>query len=162
MERLIEMFLGGGLRIPFFDAETLALDRELPKSDIFALLILQRRGQATMSELAADMNAPLSTATGIGARLARKGLASRERDSLDRRVIVLQLTPEGAELAVRVRSYLDGLIGRITSVLTPDELQQLMGLVQKLFMGLKVQPDGAPSEANTESTGPRRIALDDD
>lgn len=162
MERLLEMFLGGGFKFPLFDPDMLALDRELPKSDIFALLILQRRGQVTMSELAADMNAPLSTATGIGARLARKGLVERQRDAADRRVIVVQLTPEGAEVAGRVRAYINGLFGRITAVLTPDEVQQLMTLIPKLLTALASQAEAPESEQTEPSTGLRRIALDED
>ena len=52
-----------------------------------------------MSELAANMGVPLSTATGIGARLARKGLVRRRRAPEDKRVVLVSLTTEGEAFA---------------------------------------------------------------
>lgn len=158
MEQLWEMLLTGNLRLPLFDAEFLALERELPKSDWLALLILQRRGEATMSELAADLGAPLSTATGIGARLERRGLIERERLPADRRVIVMRLTPDGKALAGRARTHLDALLGRIQQALEPAELEQLMGLVQKILAAFQ-----APQAERTEPTnsGMRRISIEE-
>jgi DNA-binding MarR family transcriptional regulator len=140
LERLIELFLGGGLKLPLFDPDLLALDRDFPKSDLFALLVLQRRGEVAMSELAADLNAPLSTVTGIGTRLARRGLIQRGRDPQDRRVWLMRLTPVGEALADRVRHQIDELIRKITSVLTEEEIQQVTQLVFRVITALQQQP----------------------
>ena len=72
MDRLLDLVLTGGLRPPLFHPDVLALDRQLPRSEMLALLLLQRHGQRTMSELAEALGAPLSTASGIGERLARR------------------------------------------------------------------------------------------
>lgn len=158
MEQLLEMILTGGVRLPFFNSELLSLDKELPKSDFLALLLLQRRGEATMSELAADLNAPLSTATGIGARLEKRKLIERQRHPKDKRVITLRLTDAGKDLAGRARIQIDALLYRIEQVLTPEELQQLMGLVQKIIIALQA-PMAEPGEA--ETTVVRRIVIED-
>ena len=160
MEHLLEQFLMGSMRLPFFDAGVLELDRDLPKSDLLALMMLQRRGEATMSELAADLGAPLSTATGIGARLEKRKLIERERQSRDRRVILLRLTPAGQELAGRAREQIGSILGRIQAVLTPEEIQQLMGLVQKVIAGLQAAEPQPPQPAPAEG-GARRIPIEE-
>lgn len=160
MEQLLDMILTGGARLPFFNSDLFALDRELPKSDFLALLLLQRRGEATMSELAADLNAPLSTATGIGARLEKRKLIERQRHPRDKRVIVLRLTGAGLDLATRARAQIDSLLYRIQQALSPDEIQQLMGLVQKILAALQTPSPGDP-QARPESQEPRRITIED-
>lgn len=163
MDQLLELFLSGGLRIPFFDPDFLALDWDIPKSEIVALLLLQRRSESTMSQLASDLGAPLSTATGIGARLAKRGLAERNRDPADRRVILVRLTPAGEALATRIRDQLTRLFGRIQSALTEAELNQLMGLVMKVLQALKApRPDEAVGEPGRPTVaGPRQIPIDE-
>lgn len=158
LEQLLEMLLTGGARLPFF-GDLLALDRELPKSDFLALLLLQRRGEATMSELAADLNAPLSTATGIGARLEKKKLVQREQHPNDKRVTTLRLTAAGHDLAARARGQVDSLLLRVQQALSPDELQQLIGLVQKVITALQAPPPGQPGEAGRSEA--RRIVIEE-
>ncbi|HYF90702.1 MAG TPA: MarR family transcriptional regulator [Symbiobacteriaceae bacterium] len=159
MEQLLEMFLTGGAKLPFFNSDLLELDKELPKSDFLALLLLQRRGEATMSELAADLNAPLSTATGIGARLEKKRLVERQRHPKDKRVIMLRLTAEGQDLAARARAQIDALLNRIQQALSPAEMQQLVGLVQKILSALQAATPGQPSGAAPDEA--RRIIIED-
>jgi DNA-binding MarR family transcriptional regulator len=161
VEQLLEMILAGGLRLPLFEAEWMQLDRALPKSDLVALLVLQRRGAATMSELAADLGAPLSTATGIGARLERRGLVERERHPEDKRVSILQLTEEGRTLVTQVRGHLTGLLDRIQAVLTPEELQQMIGYIGRVITALQSPVPAVAQSETTTQTGARRIAIDD-
>ncbi|HEY3364568.1 MAG TPA: MarR family transcriptional regulator [Symbiobacteriaceae bacterium] len=159
MEQLLELFLSGGLRLPLFDPEFLALEWELPKSEVLALMLLQRRGECPMSQLAADLGAPLSTATGIGARLAKRGLAERNRDPADRRVILVRLTPAGQHLAERVRSQITGLFSRIQAVLTEAELSQLISLALKVVQAFQTPLDRvAPAEPKA---GGRQIIIED-
>lgn len=160
MEHLLELFLTGNIRLPLFEAGMLELDRDLPKSDLLALLMLQRRGEATMSELAADLSAPLSTATGIGTRLEKRKLIERERHARDKRVILLRLTPAGQALAGRAREQINAILGRIQAVLSPEEIQLLMGLVQKVIAGLQAAEPQQQAPAPAEG-GTRRIPIDD-
>src|SRR5262245_34662644 len=108
MDRLLDLILAGGMRPPLFHPDVLALDRQLPRSEMLALLLLQRHGEWTMSELAEALGAPLSTASGIGERLARRGLVQRERRPEDRRVVVVRLTRKGEAAAGRLRAPIDG------------------------------------------------------
>ncbi|MFZ5815273.1 MAG: MarR family winged helix-turn-helix transcriptional regulator [Bacillota bacterium] len=159
MQQLVEMILSGQLRLPLLPPDLLELDRELPKTDLLALLMLHRRGEATMTELAEDLNVPLSTATGIGARLTKRRLIERQRSEEDRRVIVNRLTEEGRALAVKVQGQIDALLERVTTALTPEELSILMTLVQKVLRAFQEERPAAPS-AREATSRPRRIPLD--
>ena len=156
MEGLFDLILNSSFRPPLFDPDIQALDRGLPRSELLAILLLQRRGEAAMSELAADLGAPLSTATGIGLRLARRGLASRDRDPDDRRVIRVHLTPKGRALAARLRKHVDGLAQRVQKALTEKELAQLLVLVRKLANVFQ-----APAQAATATPELRRIPIEE-
>lgn len=163
MEQLVELILSGQIRLPQVSPELLALDRDLPKTDLLALLMLHRRGEATMSELAGDLNAPLSTATGIGARLTRKGLIERQRSEVDRRVIVNRLTDSGKALAVRVQGHIDVVMRRLTTALTPEELTILLTLVQKVMRAFQEEPLilGEAPKPQEQAPNPRRISIED-
>src|SRR5262249_60449480 len=93
---------------PLFHPDVLALDRQLPRSELLALLLLQRHGERTMSELAELLGAPLSTASGIGERLARRGLVQRRRRPEGPRGVVVRLTRNGAAAAGKLREQVDG------------------------------------------------------
>ena len=140
MDRLLDLVLTGGLRPPLFHPDVLALDRQLPRSELLALLLLQRHGERTMSELAEVLGAPLSTATGIGTRLARRGLVHRQRRPEDRRVVVVRLTRKGETAAGKLRGQIDGLLRRVAGALTEDELAQLLALLAKAWAAFQVPP----------------------
>src|SRR5690242_1291186 len=59
------------------------------------LFTLERRGTATMSELAAAAGVPRSTMTGVAARMKQRGLVRMADDPRDGRGIVVALTAKG-------------------------------------------------------------------
>ena len=148
MDRLLDLILTGGLRLPLFDPDVLALERQLPRSEMLALVLLQRHGERTMSELAEALGAPLSTASGIGERLARRGLVRRQRRPEDRRVVVVRLTRKGETAAGKLREQLAGLLRRVAGALTEEEQAQLLALVAKVWAAFQVPPqETSPSSA---------------
>jgi DNA-binding MarR family transcriptional regulator len=160
MEKLLELFLSGGLPFALILPDLLELDRAFPKSDLVALFLLYRRGQATMSQLAMDLGAPLSTVTGLVSRLDRRGLVSRQRDPNDRRAILVELTTEGRQIATRIQEALQGVFARIQSSLSAEELTQLANLVQKVVRALASPPPADTAQPETESK-PRKIIIED-
>jgi DNA-binding MarR family transcriptional regulator len=156
MDRLLDLILGGGLRLPLFHPDVLALDRQLPRSEMLALVLLQRRGERTMSELADDLGAPLSTASGIGERLARRGLVHRQRSPEDRRVIVVRLTAKGEALAGKLRRKIDGLLQRVAGALTEEELAQLLTLMTKVWAAFQ-----SPRGQEAPAAGFRSIPIEE-
>ena len=156
MDRLLDLVLTGGLRLPLFHPDVLALDRQLPRSELLALLLLQRHGQRTMSELAEDLGAPLSTASGIGERLARRGLVQRQRGPEDRRVVVVRLTRKGETAAGKFREQIEGLMRRVAGALTEDEQAQLLALMAKVWAAFQ-----APSQETSGGTAFRSIPIEE-
>lgn len=148
MDSIFDLLYAGGFGLSLFSEDLLSLDRSMPKSDFLALLMLERRGQATMTELAADIRAPQSTITGIVSRLAKKKLISRERDARDQRAIIARLTPEGAEMAALAKEHLTELFRRVQSALTQEETAELLRLAQKLI--------GAFVDADRDAHGPNQ------
>jgi DNA-binding MarR family transcriptional regulator len=140
MNRLLDLILTGGLRPPLFHPDVLAIDRQLPRSEMLALVLLQRHGERTMSELAEVLGAPLSTASGIGERLARRGLVHRHRKPEDRRVVVVRLTRKGETAAGKFRAQIEGLLRRAAGALTEEEQAQLLTLVAKVWAAFQVPP----------------------
>jgi DNA-binding MarR family transcriptional regulator len=144
MDRLLDLVLTGGLRPPLFHPDVLALDRQLPRSELLAMLLLQRHGERTMSELAELLGAPLSTASGIGVRLARRGLVQRQRRPEDRRVVVVRLTRKGETAAGKLREQIDGVLRRVAGALTEEELGQLLTLLAKVWAAFQVPAPETP------------------
>jgi DNA-binding MarR family transcriptional regulator len=139
MDRLLDLILTGGLRPPLFHPDVLAVERQ-PRSELMALLLLQRHGQRTMSELAEDLGAPLSTASGIGERLARRGLVQRQRGPEDRRVVVVRLTRKGETAAGKLREQIDRLLRRVAGALTEEEQVQFLALLAKVWAAFQLPP----------------------
>ena len=156
MERLLDLILTGGLRPPLFHPDVLALDRQLPRSEMLALVLLQRHGERTMSELAEVLGAPLSTVSGIGERLARRGLVRRQRRPEDRRVVVVRLTRKGETAAGKLREQIAGLLRRVAGALTEEEQAQLLALMAKVWAAFQVPPEEA-----SPGTAFRSISIDE-
>lgn len=77
MQPLFDLILKTGLRPFAFLTETAHLEQKVTRSDLSTLLILLFRGDMTLSGLAAEMGAPLSSMTSIAKRLEQKGYIAR-------------------------------------------------------------------------------------
>ena len=80
---------------------------ELAPAQVMALKSLEPGQPKPMSELATALRCDNSNVTGIVDRLEARGLVSRRPGEHDRRVKMLEVTPEGEELRRRLRERLD-------------------------------------------------------
>ena len=69
------------------------------------------------------------------ARLEGRGWVRREADSADRRRKLLWVTPEGAEVATKLRRPVGKVQQRILEPLSPAEREQLVHLLDRLVGG---------------------------
>ena len=77
----------------------LTLDRqELSLTAASALSTLRREGSCRLTELANTEGVSQPSMTALAARLTAAGLVQRRTDPADRRVVLLALTPAGADL----------------------------------------------------------------
>lgn len=136
MTRFFELYLRSGIRPMNVFPETFDLERTVRRSEIPALLLLYFRGAMPTSELAVAMGIPASTMTSMIKRLVRKGLVERQHSPKDGRVILVQLTESGCDLALKVKTTMERMYARIQSALTPDELDQFLHLAGKVVKAL--------------------------
>lgn len=141
MEQLLELFLKNGLKPLNMIFDTTELERVVNRSDIAALLILHLRGEMTMSGLAEDLGAPLSTITSLAKRLVKKGLIERNQSSKDQRILLVRLTDEGQRLALKARNTIESIFARVQAALSVDELNTFIILALKIGKALQTRED---------------------
>lgn len=158
MQQLYDLFLKTGLRPFAFMTDTLHLEQKVTRSDLSTLLILLFRGDQTMSDLAAEMGAPLSSMTSIATRLERKGLIARAISAQDQRVRLVTLTQEGLRLAKEWELIMHGMLGRLESAFTPEELEEFTRL---LFKAAKVFQSEEPVRQHEAKSSTRKINIEE-
>jgi DNA-binding MarR family transcriptional regulator len=79
--------------LPTVPRELLQID--VTMSQLKIMFILFVHGQIRMSDIAADLQVTLATATGLVDRLVEKGLVARESQPDDRRVVLCRLSESG-------------------------------------------------------------------
>ncbi|AEI45527.1 MarR family winged helix-turn-helix transcriptional regulator [Paenibacillus mucilaginosus] len=158
MDQLLELFLRNGLRPLSLFADTADLEKKVNRSELTALLLLLLRGELTMSELAVQLGAPLSTLTSLAKRLEKKGLIARRPSPVDQRITLVDLTPEGREMASRAKETMAAYLKRIEEVLTREETEQFFTLFLKIAKALQ---DGGGEQAVPEKPALRKISIEE-
>lgn len=118
-------------------------DLEVSQQEIRAVLKLGRKESSIMSDLAGELNLPLSTATHTMDKLVAKGLAERARVNENRRTVRVALTEKGRQLH---QCFLDCQLamGRgMLEALSPGEREIFLELMVKM-----TQPARDSVEAN--------------
>jgi DNA-binding MarR family transcriptional regulator len=101
---------------------------ELPMRDFRVLEIIQSDGPLTMTDFAALLGMPVSTATHVVSRLEKKELVERERSDTDRRVVRVSPTEPGRAL---VRAHVE-----LRRAMARDMLRPLGASERDLFLDL--------------------------
>jgi len=97
-----------------------------------ALVQLHRQGNLTIGELSENLYLAFSTATDLINRMERNGLVARERDTIDRRVVRVNIMPKGEELLKEVvqarRRYYEELLREVPHT----ERQELVTALRRI------------------------------
>jgi DNA-binding MarR family transcriptional regulator len=94
-----------------------------------ALSLLAEKKGCIMSELARGMSQSFSATTGIVDRLIRDGLARRERDNQDRRVVRVFISDKGQYAVERFKKYrAEHLISILKSLKEKDRETLIRGM----------------------------------
>jgi len=105
---------------------------------LHCLLALHENGPLPPSQIARHIMVKSSTVTGIIDRLEQKGLVYRLRNSPDRRVITIQLTEAGKELAQNAPPPIQHKIVDGLKKLPEGEIKQIILSLSKLTHMLDV------------------------
>ena len=90
-----------------------------------SLVALSENGSLSPSQIARHIMVKSSTVTGVIDRLEQKGLVRRVRSSRDRRVITIELTDEGAQLARHAPPPIQQKIVDGLKKLSPGQQEQI-------------------------------------
>lgn len=116
------------------------------KNEVFVMLLLYRRGEVNMTQVADYLQVPLNTVTGIVDRMEKRKLLERRRSAQDKRVVTIQMTEQGMtcikEILEQVFYYGQSILSR----LTPQELQTGIQLIDKVLDGLNEEYEKAQAE----------------
>ncbi len=86
-------------------------------TQIRTLIVLNRWGTHSMSELVHNLNIEKGSATSVVDCLISQDLVERERDPSDRRRVNIMLSPKGRNLALKLdeeyKTYIQGKIGAL-------------------------------------------------
>ena len=93
---------------------------------------LSESGPTPMVRLSDENLVTKAAMTVIIDEMESKGLVRRARDSSDRRVVNVQLTPAGKKLFIAARRRHEEVVAGLVSTLEPDEIRALIRSFEKL------------------------------
>lgn len=121
-----------------------AVDRQMVDHDIshdqWGILILLAKGHGeTAAELARVMESDTGSMTRMIDRLEAKGLVSRRRCGEDRRVVWLELTEPGRELAGKLTSIVVKVLNQHLHGFSVEELDTFKSFLRRMLANRETQ-----------------------
>lgn len=157
-DKIIEMILDNMKNI-FYPEEWLQIDMKLSKTELFAMLIVDRHGEVIMSKISDEINISMSTATGIVDRLVKKKYLVRERSQLDRRVVQIKLTEKGQKIIEDLKSSINKYLNKIYESLTDEEIKVISRIFIKVINAISDKEE-AESQQNKEKPKIKSITIE--
>lgn len=118
--------------IPDFDSRMAKYD--LRAVDFSVLSLVNANPNITQKRLSQAVNVAPPNMASLLDRLEERGLLLRQRNPLDKRSQTLVLTSQGSRLCARAEKTVSELEAEATSMLSGEELSQLLKLLQKIFL----------------------------
>lgn len=100
--------------------------QDLSLSQWGGMLFIQRHEHCAIRELAEGLKVSHPAAVKLVERLVRKGLIARSESTTDRRVVELQLSPNGRKCVEYVRDQRAQALERIVAQMAPEEADHLL------------------------------------
>lgn len=118
---------------------TSEIDRQLDEHDLtnaqwMPLYKIARGGGSTVAELARGCQTDNGAMTRMLDRLEAKGFLRRIRSTTDRRVVSLELTPEGKRAADKVPKVLADVLNTQLAGFDETEFHALLGYLQRMLV----------------------------
>ena len=107
-------------------------DTGLGDSDFRLLEVLLRKGPLPVNTLGLTVNLTPGSISVAVDRLVVKGLASRVESAADRRVRIVALTEQGKDLIDSAFRKHSGLVRRVLSELSPEELRDFEAALKRV------------------------------
>ena len=101
------------------------------------LMTLWNEDGIVLSELGRRVSRDGPTITGVVDRMEKKMLVRRKRNSGDRRVVKVHLTPKGKNMKQQLSTTKKEIFERITHDLTLKEINHLVTLLEKMMKNVE-------------------------
>lgn len=109
-----------------------------------ALAILHDKGEVTMGVLADGLGVTMGAATNIMDKLSGADLASRERETADRRVVKVRITDKGRRMLEKVEETAADYLGFLLADLDATERNGVVRIFQNVALRIASAPYSAP------------------
>lgn len=129
------------------------------KNEVFALLLVYRRGNVNMSEIAQYLGVPLNTATGIVSRLEKRGVIIRERDLIDKRVVTISICEAGKGFLTSQFKLMEHYYSLLMNSMSEEEKLVLIKLVAK-FLEIVSQDFSIKESLQEEKKKVKKITIE--
>ncbi len=103
---------------------TQGLTDGLTLSQVLVLSLIPDDG-IDMTTLAKNLGVDNSTATRLVGVMLKRGWVEKKQSSLDRRVMIVRLTPEGEILQEQVEAKIDQFGSRVFSAIAPEDREEV-------------------------------------
>ena len=113
-------------------ARQLADEHDLTPRDFSVLRYLLEIGSATVGEIKAYIHKSLSTTSMLISQLEEKGRVTRTRSQEDNRVVIVQLTIDGKEIAENTPMKGMPLLRRRLGTLSEHRLLEMLGVLNEI------------------------------
>lgn len=128
------------------------------KNELFVLLLLYRQNEVNMTQVADYIGVPLNTATGIVARMDKKGIVIRERSQEDKRIVTISLSTEGKGFFQNIMKEFLHYGQLIIESLTSEEIQLIFQTIDKGINILSTEHNRR--QESEQKTKIRKIQID--
>ena len=108
----------------------------IPRSQVYLLRLLDRRGAISMSEMASSLGITMSGCTALVDRAVEAGWVERRRDPNDRRVVWVGVSPAGEQALTQIRERRAHILARYLTRLEVDEIVMLTNLLERIVAAI--------------------------
>ncbi len=125
------------IRQVFSQQPTCSFEKKLATMLQFeALDCIEKHAENSMQEIAAYLKTSVSSTTQLITRLIKLGLVQRTIDTIDRRIVHLELTPEGKKEKERVEELMKTKMAVIFSGIPETDINELIRIQKKIVTSL--------------------------
>jgi len=109
---------------------------DIPPAQLFVIMHVSHNGPVRTSDLVTELMVAAPTVTGIVDRLEAAGYVRRAGDKADRRTVMVELTPEGQKLALKLRATVVERWTKILAGIPSVDAEKYLEILKKISEAL--------------------------
>ena len=112
-----------------------------------------------MSQIAEYLSIPLNTLTGVIGRLEKRGVLKRQRDTIDKRVVTVSISPTGIEFITNSLNIISQYYNMLWDSISKEEKKLLLKLINN-FINLINQELPTKADIGNQKARVRKITIE--